>query len=234
MGLHRKYVKEKIAVATKKPGRRTPLSRERVLTTALRLADRRGIDALSMRNVAYALRVEAMSLYNHVKNKDEILDGIVDLVAAEIALPTIDADWRAAMRRRAISAHEVLVRHPWATMLIVSRANVGPAMLRYVDATIGCLRAAGFSLPLADHAWNAIDSYVYGFTLQKLNFPFEPEEYAEVAAAYLPSLSATEFPNLHALTVLVSERRHAGTHDLELGLDLLLDGLERLRAAQPR
>jgi hypothetical protein len=134
------------------------------------------------------------------------------------------------MRRRALSAHGVLMRHPWACGLLMSRANVGPAMLRYVDATIGCLRGAGFALPLADHAWNALDSYIYGFTLHKLNFPFEAGEYASVAAAYLPSLSAERYPAMHALTRLVATGGHDGLHSLEFGLDLLLDGLERVRA----
>ena len=133
------------------------------------------------------------------------------------------------MRRRAVSAHEVLMRHPWATLLIVSRANVGPAMLRYVDATIGCLREAGFPYPLADHAWNAIDNHVYGFTLQKLNFPFRPEEYAEVARAYLPMIPAERYPYLNGLSQAVIGGEHDGLHDFEFGLDLILDGLQSLR-----
>ena len=116
----------------------------------------------------------------------------------------------------------------------MSRANVGPAMLRYVDATLGCLHGAGFSLPMADHAWNTLDSYLYGFTLQKLNFPFKPNEYAMMAAAYLPSLSPTQFPAMHALTVLVATGRHNGLHDLEFGLELILDGLERVLEAEKK
>lgn len=227
-------------MAKKKSARaktRPPLSKERVLSAAVSLADEVGIESLSMRKLGQALRVEAMSLYNHVANKDELLAGIVDLVAAEIELPALGGDWKLAMRQRALSAHAVLMRHPWATMLIVSRANVGPAMLRYVDATIGCLRAAGFSYALADHAWNAIDSYVYGFTLQKLNFPFQPAEYAEVAKAFLPMIPVEEFPHLRGMSLEVIEGRHDGMHDLALGLDLLLDGLDGLRgergAARP-
>ena len=132
------------------------------------------------------------------------------------------------MRRRAVSAHAVLLRHPWATMLIVSRANVGPAMLGYVDATIGCLREAGFSYALADHAWNALDSYVYGFTLQKLNFPFEPSEYATLAKAFLPIIPAAQFPYLNGMSQQVIDGQHDGLHDLEFGLDLILDGLAAL------
>lgn len=213
---------------SKRRPRREPLTRDRVLQAAVHLADTLGLEALSMRRLGEELGVEAMSLYNHVANKDAILDGIVDLVVGEISPPDPREPWKPAMRRRAISAHAVLMRHPWATMLLVSRANVGPRMLRYVDATIGCLRAAGFSFALADHAWNAIDSHVYGFTLQKLSFPFKPEEYATQAAAFLPQLPADRFPHLRGMSEEVVAGRHDGLHDLEFGLDLLLDGLERL------
>jgi AcrR family transcriptional regulator len=183
-----------------------------------------------MRKLGQALSVEAMSLYKHVANKDAVLDGIVDIVASEIEAPTLEGDWKASMRRRAISAHEVLLRHPWATMLIVSRPNVGPAMLRYVDATIGCLREAGFSYELADRAWNAIDNHVYGFTLQKLNFPFAPEDYAEVAQQFLPMIPAEQYPYLRGLSKQVIEGHHDGLQDFAFGLDLILDGLEKVRA----
>jgi AcrR family transcriptional regulator len=219
-------------MAKKTAGRakeRAPLSKERVLRAALALADEVGIESLSMRRLGEELGVEAMSLYKHVANKDDILDGIVDLVASEIALPAIGGDWKMAMRRRAISAHGVLLRHPWATMLIVSRANVGPAMLRYVDRTIGCLREAGFSYAMADHAWNAIDNHVYGFTLQKLSFPFQPEEYAQVAKAFLPMIPEDEYPYLHGLSRQVIAGKHDGVQDFEFGLDLILDGLEKVR-----
>ncbi|MCI0572279.1 MAG: TetR/AcrR family transcriptional regulator C-terminal domain-containing protein [Myxococcaceae bacterium] len=208
--------------------RRTPLSREKVLRAAVTLADEIGIGSLSMRRLGEELGVEAMSLYKHAANKDDILDGIVDLVVSEIQLPTIGGDWKVAMRRRATSAHEVLLRHPWATMLIVSRANVGPAMLRYVDATIGCLREAGFSYAMSDHAWNAVDSHVYGFTLQKLNFPFQPEEYAVAAKAFLPKLPADRYPYLRGLSQQVIDGSHDGLHDFQFGLELILDGLERV------
>jgi len=209
---------------------RPPLSTERVLRTAVTLADEIGIASLTMRKLGQALGVEAMSLYKHVANKDAILDGVVEIVASEIDVPSIGGDWKTAMRKRARSAHDVLLRHPWATLLIVSRANVGPAMLRYVDASIGCLREAGFSYALADHAWNAIDSYIYGFTLHKLNFPFQPEEYAEVAEAYLPMIPVDQYPYLHGMSKEVIGGRHDGVHDLEFGLELVLDGLERLRS----
>lgn len=211
----------------KRPETRQPVTRERVLRAGIALADAQGLASLTMRALGEALGVQAMSLYNHVNDKEDILDGMVDLVVAEIDVPSRSMPWRDAMRRRALSAHAVLLRHPWACGLLMSRVNVGPWMLRYVDATIGCLHGAGFPLPLADHAWNALDSYVYGFTLQELNFPFEAQEYAKVAAGYLPHLSAEQYPAMHALTALVAAGRHDGLHDLEFGLGLLLDGLER-------
>lgn len=210
---------------------RIPLSRERVLRAAIDLADASGIDALSMRKLAQALGVEAMSLYNHISNKDDVLDGITDLVVGEIFVPTVGGDWQAEMRKRATSAHEVLMRHPWASLLMASRVNIGPAMLRYGDATIGCLIAAGFSYELADRAWNAIDSHVYGFTLQKLNFPFDPSEYASAAEQFLPMLPVEQYPYMFALARTVIDGTHHGVHDFEFGLGLILDGLEHAQAA---
>ena len=210
------------------PTPRPALSQERVLRAAVTLADEIGIASLSMRKLGEALGVEAMSLYRHVANKDAILKGIVDIVAGEFEAPAVRGNWKAAMRRRTLSAHEALVRHPWATMLIVSRANVGPAMLHYVDATIGCLREAGFSFAMADQAWNALDSYVYGFTLQKLNFPFEPQEYATMAKAFLPLIPADQFPYLNAMSQQVIDGQRDGLHGLVFGLDLVLDGLDKL------
>ena len=209
--------------------RRAPLSRERVLQAAIALADTQGLAALTMRALGESLGVQAMSLYRHVADKEDLLDAMVDGVVAEIHVPSESEPWQPAMRQRAVSTHEVLLRHPWACGLLMSRVNVGPAKLRSVDATLGCLRRAGFPLETADQAWNALDSHVYGFTLQELSFPFKPSDYADVAASYLPTLSAAEYPSLHALTVLVVSRAYNGLHDFEFGLDLLLDGLERLR-----
>jgi len=218
--------------ATKKPARRAPLTRDKVLRAALRMADERGLEELSMRKLAQTLKVEAMSLYNHVANKEQILDGLVELVVSEIDLPELGGDWRREMHARACSAHAVLMRLPWATMLLVARMNIGPNMLRYIDATIGCLREAGFSYPMADHAWTAVDAYVYGFTLQKLNFPLEPSEYASAAQQFLPLIPPEQFPYMHGMSLEVIEGRHDGMHQLELGIDLLLDGFERLRQAR--
>jgi AcrR family transcriptional regulator len=216
----------------RKPKKRAPLTRELVFQTAVGLADEIGIDALTMRRLGQELGVEAMSLYKHVASKEDLLDGIVDLVVGEIGAPEIGGNWQAAMRKRAISAHEVLMRHRWATMLLVSRRNVGPAMLHYVDATIGCLREAGFSFAMADQAWNAIDNHVYGFTLQQLSFPWKPEEYAgghPGGQGILPELPVEHYPYLRGLSEQVVAGRHDGRHDFGFGLDLLLAGLEKLR-----
>lgn len=209
---------------------RATLTRERVLRAAIAFADAQGLASLSMRALGEELGVHAMSLYNHVANKDDLLDGIVDLVVGEIQVPSASAPWKSAMADRAYSAHAVLLRHPWACALLMSHVNVGPAMLRYVDATISCLYGAGFSLPMVDHAWNALDSHIYGFTLQKLNFPFEPGQYSKIAAGYLPSLDPAVHPGLQVLTALVASGSHDGVHDLGFGLGLLLDGLERVLA----
>jgi AcrR family transcriptional regulator len=209
---------------------RTPLTRERVLRAAIRLADEGGVESLSMRKLGRELRLSAaMSLYNHVANKGDLLDGMVDLVVSEIEVPSVGGDWKAAMRRRAISAHQILLRHPWAGLLMVSRVNTGPAMLRYVDSTIGTLMEAGFSFELADRAWNALDSHLYGFTLQKLNFPFASEQVPEAAKTFLPLAPPAAFPYLTAMGRHTMEPGYVGLPEFEFGLDLILDALERLR-----
>ena len=195
------------------------------------MADEGGFDSLSMRKIAGALGVEAMSLYNHVKNKDDILDGMVEIVVGEIEVPALGGDWKQTMRKRALDAHAVLMRHPWATMLLMSRMNVGPAMLRYIDATIGCLREGGFSYPMADRAWNTLDAYVYGFTLQRLNFPLEPEEYVAAAEAFMPMLPVERYPSMAGLTQDIIDGHHDGLHELSFGLEILLEGLEPMREA---
>jgi AcrR family transcriptional regulator len=204
------------------------LSRTRILRSALALADREGLEGLSMRKVAQGLGVQAMSLYNHVANKDDLIDGMVELVVGEMAVPEVGKEWKGEMRRRAIVAHGVLLRHPWALIPLMSRVNVGPMILRYIDATLGCLHAGGFSLVMADHAWNAIDSHIYGFTMQELKFPFEPTDYAEAAKMGLDLIPAALYPNMHYLAIEVMERRYDGLHDFEFGLEMVLDGLERL------
>ena len=211
---------------------RQPLSPEKVLLAALRLADEEGLEALSMRNLAQALKVEAMSLYNHVASKEELLSGLVERVAGEIDVPVVGGHWKEELRRRAHSAHRVLTKHPWATMLFVSRMNTGPNMLRYVDATIACLHAEGFSFPLADHVWNTLDAFIYGFTLQKRNFPMVPEEYASAARQFIGLIPPEQFPGLNGMSQEVIAGRHDGVQHLEFGLELLLAGFERLLPGQ--
>ena len=216
-------------------GRRVPLSRERVLRAAVALADQNGIAALTMRSLGQELGVEAMSLYNHVANKDDILDGIVDLVLGDIDIPPAGTGWKTAMRQRSISAHEVLLAHPWAALLIMSRFNIGPGMSRYLDATLGRLRDGGFSIEGALDAWHTLDSHLYGFTLQQLSLPFEAEAAPQVSAGVLGQLSADQYP--HVVEVITEVMRSGREEDFEFGLDLILDGLQQRleadRAASP-
>jgi AcrR family transcriptional regulator len=208
---------------------RIPLSKERVLRVAITLADEGGIEALSMRKLAQELGVEAMSLYNHVANKDEILGGIVDLVADEVDLALDGGDWKTAMRRRAISAHEVLSRHPWATSLGMSTRTFGSARMRYADAVLRGLREAGFSEDLTYHGFHVLQAHVIGYTLQERNLEFDAEELKEVAATFLRDFPADEYPDLaeHVRQHVEPRDAHQGT--FAFGLDLILDGLERLR-----
>jgi AcrR family transcriptional regulator len=210
---------------------RIPLSKQRVLRAAVALADQGGVRSLSMRKLAQRLGVEAMSLYHHVANKDDILDGIVDVVFSEIDLPSSEVEWKAAMRQRAISAREALLRHPWATGLMESRSTPGPATLRHHDAVLGILRTAGFSIELAAHAFSVLDSYIYGFALQEANLPFkDSEELAAVADTILGNLPADEYPHLTELTVEhVLQPGYDYGNEYLFGLDLILDGLDRAR-----
>jgi len=212
---------------------RAPLSRERVLGAAVAFADENGIGSLSMRKLGEALGVEAMSLYNHVANKDDLLDGMVDLVFGEIDLPSGAIDWKTAMRDRAGSARRALSRHPWAIALMQSRTAPGPSTLRHHDAVIGSLRGAGFSIEMAAHAFSALDSYIYGFALQEASLPFDAaEETAEVAEMILSQFPADEYPHLTELTLEhVLQPGYDYGNEFEFGLDLVLDGLERLRGS---
>ncbi len=212
-----------------RPRGREPLTRERVLETTLRLADQGGLEELSMRKLGQALGVEAMALYYHFANKERVLDGIVDLVFGEIDVPAIGAEWKAAMRGRAISVRDALARHRWAIGLMESRTNPGPANLRHHDAVIGCLRAAGFDMAMAAHAYSALDAYIYGFALTKMNLPFETTtDIAEMAETMLEPFPQGEYPNLAAF---IAEHAMKPGYDFadefEYGLDVILDGLDR-------
>jgi AcrR family transcriptional regulator len=213
--------------------RRTPVTRERVVRAAIKLADKGGLDAVSMRKLGEALRVEAMSLYKHVANKDDLLDGVVDAVFGEIGPPAAGSDWRTAMRDRALSARGVLLRHPWAIGLLDSRRNAGMATMRHHDAVIGSLRRGGFSVEMAAHAFSLLDSYIYGFVLQETSLPFQtPEELIEVAAILLPESAATEFPYVTELAhEYALKPDYSYGAEFEYGLDLILDGLARARSA---
>jgi AcrR family transcriptional regulator len=209
--------------------RRPPLSRDQVLRAAVALADEVGIGTLSMRKLGQVLGVEAMSLYNHVASKGDLLDGMADVVFSEIGLPAGDVGWKPAMRQRAISAREALARHCWAIGLMESRRSPGPATLRHHDAVLGCLRGAGFSLEMTAHAYSVLDSYIYGFALQEASLPFDSaEETPELAQEIAGQLPAGEYPHLTELAmghVLQAGYRYGD--EFEIGLDLILDGLER-------
>jgi len=212
---------------------RQTLSTARVIEAAVELADREGLDGLSMRELAQRLGVVPMALYKHVANKDDLLDGMVDTVWAEVEAPSPELGWREAMRRRSISLRDALMRHRWAVGLLEARMRPGPANLSQHNAMMGSLRTAGFTFRTTVHVTSALDAYVYGFALQEKTLPFgTPEESGEAAAAKLdatPPELAQQFP--HLLEV-VSELARAGyDYDEEFltGLDLLLDGVERLR-----
>jgi len=217
------------AMPTAEP--RGRLSRARVLRAAIAHADAGGLEALTMRNLAEELEVAPMALYRHVANKDDLIDAMIDVVFSEISLPLGGADWRTAMRQRAISVREALSRHRWAIGLMESRRSPGPANLRHHDAVIGKLRAAGFDIAMAAHAYSLLDSYIYGFALTNLNLPFDTSvEIADVAQSMLEPFPANEYPNLvEILTEHVMKPGYDYGDEFEYGLDLILDGLESVR-----
>ena len=211
--------------------RRTPLTRERVLQAAVRRADEGGIESLSMRKLGQELGVEAMALYHHFANKDDLVDSMVDLVFGEIELPPTGGDWPTAMRQRAIAVRDALQRHRWAIGLMESRRRPGPANLRHHDAVIGNLRAGGFDIAMAAHAYSLLDSHIYGFALTKMNLPFETsDDVAEVAQSMLEPFPADEYPYMvEILTDHVMKPGYDYGEEFEYGLDLILNGLERVR-----
>jgi AcrR family transcriptional regulator len=219
-----------------------PLSKERVVHAAVALAARDGIESLTMRKLADELGAGAMSLYHYVPNKEELLDGMVDVVFGEIELPTTDVDWKAAMRRRAISTRETLNRHRWAVGLMESRTTPGPASLRLHNAVLGCLREAGFSIEMSIQAYSVQDAYIYGFALQEKSLPFESTEesaavaeeqarqFAELAQEQQSAALAEEFPYLAEVVAgHVADVGYDFATAFEYGLDLILDALEKRR-----
>lgn len=198
------------------------------MQAAVDLADRDGLGALTMRRLGAELGVEAMSLYKHVANKDEILDGIVELVVGEIEIPSEGADWKEAMRRRAVSAREVLSRHSWAIGLLEARGSTGPTALRYLDAILGTLRSAGFSIENAAHAFWLLDSYVYGHVVQETSMPISTsEETTQSTESILEQITMDEYPHLVEIGEHALRSAFSFDSEFEFGLDLILDALDR-------
>jgi AcrR family transcriptional regulator len=212
---------------------RTPLSRARVLRAGVDLADRDGLPALSMRRLGQELGVEAMSLYNHVANKDDLLDGMIDIVFSEIEPPSTEVDWKAALRTRAVSTRDALARHRWAIGLMEGRTNHGPANLRLHNAVLGCLRAAGFSIEMAVHAYSVQDAYIYGFALQERDMSSDSAtDFAAEAQRQMREYEAVLGDYPHLVEVVGGHVAKAGydyATEFAFGLDLILDGLDRLR-----
>ena len=212
----------------------TGLSRPRVVVEAVRLADREGVDGLSMRRLADALGVGAMSLYRYVASREDLLDAMINVVFEEIELPVEQTDWQSAIRGRSASARQVLALHRWAIGLMESRTSPGPAHLRHREAVTACLRRAGFSVVMATHANWLLDVYVYGFALQEASLPFDSaDEFADMAeGVYLPQLPPAEFPYLHESAAALVAAGYDPAEEFTFGLDLVLSALEPLRASR--
>ena len=212
---------------------RAPLSKERVLRAAVTLADRHGLESLSMRKLADELGVAAMSLYYYVPNKDQLLDGMIDIVFSEIEPPSTDDDWKTAMRKRAISTREALGRHHWAVGEMEGRTDQGAANLRLHDAVLGCLRAAGFSIEMTVHAYSVQDAYIYGFALQERDMSSETaDDFAAEAQRQMEAYAdvLADYPHLvEVVGGYVAKAGYDYATEFLFGLDLILDGLERLR-----
>jgi len=208
---------------------RPRLTTDRVLRAAVDLADRDGLGALTMRRLGAELGVEAMSLYKHVANKEAILDGVVELIVGQIEIPAAGDEWKQAMRRRAVSAREVLAGHSWAIGLLESRGSPGPATMRYLDAILGNLRSAGFSLDDAVHALWLIDSYVYGHVIQEtsLSPASTPPQGTEPTASVLERAAMSEYPHLVEVAEHARRSDYSVDREFRYGLDLILDALER-------
>jgi AcrR family transcriptional regulator len=208
--------------------RANSLSREEIVRAAVQVADKGGFDSLSMRNLANELGSAPMSLYRHVRNKEDLLDGMIDIVFSEIRDPSLEGEWKSELRQRGISAREVLLRHRWAIGRMEDRLNPGPASAEHHNATMGCLREAGFSFRDAVHAYSMLDSYTYGFALQEKTSPFEtPEESAQMAQATVGEMGAI-YPYLAEVVDEFAKDGYDYGKEFEFGLDLILHGLERL------
>ncbi|MGB8379866.1 MAG: TetR/AcrR family transcriptional regulator C-terminal domain-containing protein [Dermatophilaceae bacterium] len=215
---------------------RAPLSRERVLLAAVAVADAAGLDGLTIRSLAHELGVKPMSVYHYVANKSEILDGIVDVVFAEIDLPPRNGDWQNEIRQGATSARRALRRHPWALGLLESRKTPGPATLQHHDMMIGTLRGAGFSVEATAHAYALLDSYVYGFALQEAALPFDgPEAVTDVAGPIMGAFDDGKYPHLVEMaTEFILQPGYDFGDEFEIGLNVVLEALTRSLAAAKR
>ena len=225
---------EERTVGEQAAGTFAPLDRARVLAGAVELADEIGVEPLTIRRLADALGSKPMTLYGHVDGKDDILDGMVDVVFDEIDTPPTDLPWRAALRHRCVSAREVLRRHPWAVPLMESRRSPGMATLRHHDAVLGCLRGGGLPTAVVAHAYAIVDAFVYGFAVQEASLPGGGigDELDEVAAELAAAMPVDELPHLAAFTVEhVMQPGYDFGDSFDVGLDIVLDGIERLAAA---
>ena len=208
---------------------RLPLSRDRILHAALTLVDEGGIELLTMRKLGQELGFEAMSLYNHVANKDEVLDGILDLVLGESEPPSLIGDWDAAIRTSAVSVHGALRRHPWSCTLVMAPGRIRPARLRYMDLLLGRLREAGFSADTTYHAYHVLDGHIFGFSLWETSHIYTAEEAANLEAKFAHVITADAYPYLHEHAQQhFGEGPHREVSAFELGLDLILDGLKKI------
>lgn len=212
---------------------RQTLTRERVLEGAVALADQIGIEALTIRRLAEALGTKPMTIYYHVPSKDEIVDGMVEIVFSQIEKPPVDDAWRSAVRKRCVSAHEVIRRHPWAAPLMESRTSPGPENLGHHEAVLACLRRGGLSWQMTAHAYAVLDAFIYGFAFQEATLPSQMEgEFVEVARDISSAFDAAAYPHLVGLTTEhVLQPGYDFGDSFEFGLDLILDGIER---AAPR
>lgn len=209
--------------------RRGALTSDRIITAAIELADRDGLAGVSMRAVARAVGVEAMSLYNHVAGKDALLDGMIERVTSRVYLPSETGDWREELRRQTLSFFDAMCAHRWLPLLLMSHFHIGEAMLAHNEGALGCLVGAGFDIVTAEHVLNAINSYLYGFALQESFFPIARGDYAAVAAEHRHRIPADRYPRIAELSSRVIDGTFDGVNDITFGLDLLLGRLAELR-----
>jgi AcrR family transcriptional regulator len=209
-----------------KMARTAKISKEMIVEAAFQYADEFGLENVSMRSIASRLQVKAMSLYNHIKNKDELIDEMVEKLVSEIEIPTMGDTWQNAMRKRSWSIHRVLLKHPWGTKTLMSRPNIGPHVLTLFDRSLGVLKQASFTNEEADKIITAFNSFIYGFTMIVQNFPLEEPEYADAAKEHAFLFPKDVYPSLHDLSKDIEERKYSGFADFNVGLELIISGIE--------